>query len=78
MTALALQIQDPDEDEEDDEAVASPKAPAGLARGPPCEGVLTVTLVECCNLIAADRNGFSDPYVTISVGGEKLQTSTTR
>ena len=37
--------------------------------GPPVDGTLTVTLVKCSGLLAADKNGKSDPYVTLTLGG---------
>lgn len=42
---------------------------------PPCDGTLTVVVIRCSNLLAADSNGKSDPFVTLLLSGsEKVQT----
>ena len=35
---------------------------------PPSDGVVSVTVVGCKGLLAADSNGLSDPYVTVGLG----------
>ncbi|KAL0066522.1 phosphatidylserine decarboxylase [Marasmius tenuissimus] len=37
-------------------------------------GVLRVQVVGCNNLLAKDSNGFSDPYVNVTLGQTKFQT----
>ena len=34
---------------------------------PPCDGLLTVTIIRATNLLAADSNGLSDPFVQLQV-----------
>lgn len=41
------------------------------------QGVLTVDLVSAQNLMAADKTGTSDPYVTFTVNGERVHKSDT-
>ena len=43
---------------------------------PPSDGVLTVTIVKCQQLVAADTNGLSDPYCELQVGKSKQKTRT--
>ena len=45
---------------------------------PPCVGVLTVSISGCSGLLAADRNGFSDPYVTLQLGDLPVQRTRVR
>ena len=44
---------------------------------PPCDGTLTVVVNRCSDLLAADSNGKSDPFVTLQLSGSdtKVQTS---
>ena len=44
---------------------------------PPCPGELSVTLLNCSDLIAADRNGLSDPFITVELGRSGEYTHTT-
>ncbi len=57
-----------------DLAGAGTSAPAG--GGPPCDGILSVDVVRCSNLLPGDSNGMSDPYVTLLLSGSEkaLQT----
>ena len=38
---------------------------------PPCDGVLEVVVEKCSNLIAGDRNGMSDPFVTLTLASSE-------
>jgi hypothetical protein len=40
---------------------------------PPCPGVLTLHIAGCSNLLAADRTGLSDPYITACLGNLEQQ-----
>ena len=70
-----------DEDGEDAEepaeapAVSRPSAPSATTATPPCEGVLTVTVHGCANLVAADRNGLSDPFIELCLGDHSHTTA---
>jgi hypothetical protein len=61
------------------EACGSGGRPGGdRGVGPPCEGVLCVTVVGCHGLLSADRNGLSDPFVRLSLGGQRTQETSVR
>ena len=36
---------------------------------PPYDGVVSVAIIACEDLLAADSNGLSDPYVKVQLGG---------
>ena len=42
--------------------------------GPICDGVLSAEILSCSNLIGADRNGLSDPFVTVQLGEASART----
>ena len=41
---------------------------------PPCDGTLKVVVHKCSNLLAGDRNGLSDPFVTLALGECSVKT----
>ena len=46
---------------------------------PPCDGVLYITVLDCSNLLPADKNNSSDPRVEVSFGhGSKKQVQKTK
>lgn len=48
--------------------------PSSLLK-PSGSGLLTVTLIKGSNFLAADRNGFSDPFVVFTLGSSPAQKS---
>ena len=42
--------------------------------GPPFDGTLEVEVVRCSGLLPADKNGKSDPYVTLQLGTQRTVT----
>ena len=59
---------------------ADPRAPASLDEDPPGTGPtrLVVTLERARGLRAADRNGLSDPYARLTIGGQKRRSRTVK
>ena len=59
-----------------DDADEAAAGQAGAERFPPDDGELTVKVVECIDLVPADRGGSSDPFVRLTLGDQINTTET--
>eukprot|EP01043_Picozoa_sp_COSAG02_P052891 COSAG02_NODE_5767_length_4055_cov_2.085693_5_plen_132_part_00 len=65
-----------EEEEEVDPEQSKPKGPEDDGTYPPTDGVVTVAVISCSNLLAADSNGFSDPYIKLKMGANGNERKT--
>ena len=57
-----------EEEEEDDTDQPKPPGPEDDGTYPPTDGVVSVSVISCADLLAADSNGLSDPYIKLKMG----------
>jgi hypothetical protein len=65
-----------DEEEEEDTDESKPLGPEDDGTYPPEDGVVSVAVVSCSNLLAADSNGLSDPYIKLKMGANGNERKT--
>ena len=51
--------------------------PPGVSIARP-QGLLSITVIDCFELLAADSNGKSDPYAMIEIAGQVPRKTTTQ
>ena len=73
-----IQSREPPSTDEEEADPDQPKPPGPEDDGtyPPADGVVTVSVISCSNLLAADSNGFSDPYIKLKMGANGNERKT--
>lgn len=64
---------DEDEDEPDEPNMPRPEDDGTY---PATDGVVSVSVISCANLLAADTNGLSDPYIKLKMGANGNERKT--
>ena len=65
-----------EEEEEDDTDQSKPPGPEDDGTYPPTDGVVSVSVISCADLLAADSNGLSDPYIKLKMGANGNERKT--